>query len=81
MGAGYRGGSKILPRRPGVGHAFMNDTRPDFHRPEDAAIDWQRMAVFPTGSVQSTPFQQWLNAGLGAPEVPEHLHRVFAAAL
>jgi carboxymethylenebutenolidase len=31
---------------PGAGHAFMNDTRPDAHRPEDAADAWQRMVAF-----------------------------------
>jgi len=33
---------------PGAGHAFMNDTRPDAYRPEDAAKAWQRMVGFLT---------------------------------
>jgi len=33
---------------PGAGHAFMNDTRPDAYRPEDAAKAWQRMVAFLT---------------------------------
>ena len=31
---------------PGAGHAFMNDTRPDAYRPEDAADAWQKMVEF-----------------------------------
>lgn len=31
---------------PGAGHAFMNDTRPDAHRPADAADAWRRMVAF-----------------------------------
>ncbi len=33
---------------PGAGHAFMNDTRPDAYRPEDAADAWQQMVAFLT---------------------------------
>jgi len=33
---------------PGAGHAFMNDTRPDAYRPDDAANAWQRMVGFLT---------------------------------
>jgi len=33
---------------PGAGHAFMNDTRPDAYRPDDAANAWQRMVAFLT---------------------------------
>jgi carboxymethylenebutenolidase len=32
----------------GAGHAFMNDTRPDAYRPDDAANAWQRMVAFLT---------------------------------
>jgi carboxymethylenebutenolidase len=31
---------------PGAGHAFMNDTRPEMHRPEAAADAWARMVPF-----------------------------------
>jgi len=31
---------------PGAGHAFMNDTRPDAYRPEDAADAWRKMVDF-----------------------------------
>jgi carboxymethylenebutenolidase len=31
---------------PGAGHAFMNDTRPDAYRPDDAADAWQKMVEF-----------------------------------
>jgi len=31
---------------PGAGHAFMNDTRPEAHRPEAAADAWRRMVAF-----------------------------------
>jgi carboxymethylenebutenolidase len=31
---------------PGAGHAFMNDTQPDRHRPEAAADAWPRMVAF-----------------------------------
>lgn len=31
---------------PGAGHAFMNDTRPDAHRPEAAAAAWARSVDF-----------------------------------
>ena len=30
----------------GAGHAFMNDTQPDRHRPEAAADAWERMVAF-----------------------------------
>jgi carboxymethylenebutenolidase len=30
----------------GAGHAFMNDTRPDAHRPEAAAEAWKRTVAF-----------------------------------
>jgi carboxymethylenebutenolidase len=30
----------------GAGHAFMNDTQPDRHRPEAAADAWPRMVAF-----------------------------------
>jgi len=33
---------------PGAGHAFMNDTRPDAYRPEDAANAWRQMVAFLT---------------------------------
>ena len=33
---------------PGAGHAFMNDTRPDAYRAEEAADAWQRMVAFLT---------------------------------
>ena len=31
---------------PGAGHAFMNDTRPDAYRPDDAADAWAKMVAF-----------------------------------
>jgi carboxymethylenebutenolidase len=31
---------------PGAGHAFMNDTRPDTYRPDDAVRAWARMRDF-----------------------------------
>ena len=31
---------------PGAGHAFMNDTRPDAHRPEAARYAWTRTVAF-----------------------------------
>src|SRR5262249_28903862 len=31
---------------PGAGHAFMNDTRPDAYRPDDAAAAWRRTVEF-----------------------------------
>jgi carboxymethylenebutenolidase len=31
---------------PGAGHAFMNDTRPDAYRPDEAAVAWQRTVDF-----------------------------------
>jgi carboxymethylenebutenolidase len=31
---------------PGAGHAFMNDTRPEAHRPEAAADAWRRTLTF-----------------------------------
>jgi carboxymethylenebutenolidase len=31
---------------PGAGHAFMNDTRSDAYRPEEAADAWQKMVAF-----------------------------------
>ncbi|MFP8878785.1 MAG: dienelactone hydrolase family protein [Myxococcota bacterium] len=31
---------------PGAGHAFMNDTRPDAFRPDDAADAWAKMVEF-----------------------------------
>jgi carboxymethylenebutenolidase len=31
---------------PGAGHAFMNDTRADAYRPEDAAAAWRRAVDF-----------------------------------
>jgi carboxymethylenebutenolidase len=31
---------------PEAGHAFMNDTRPDAYRPDDAADAWRRMVAF-----------------------------------
>lgn len=31
---------------PGAGHAFMNDTRPDAFRPDDAADAWAKMVGF-----------------------------------
>jgi carboxymethylenebutenolidase len=31
---------------PGAGHAFMNDTRPDAYRPEDAANAWRQTVAF-----------------------------------
>jgi len=31
---------------PGAGHAFMNDTRPDAYRPENASDAWQQMVGF-----------------------------------
>lgn len=31
---------------PDAGHAFMNDTRPDAYRPDDAADAWGRMVAF-----------------------------------
>ena len=31
---------------PEAGHAFMNDTRPDAYRPDDAADAWARMVTF-----------------------------------
>ncbi len=30
----------------GAGHAFMNDTRPDAYRPDDAARAWREMVAF-----------------------------------
>ena len=33
---------------PGAGHAFMNDTRPDAYRPDDAANAWKQMVAFLT---------------------------------
>jgi carboxymethylenebutenolidase len=33
---------------PGAGHAFMNDTRPDAYRPENASDAWQQMVGFLT---------------------------------
>ncbi len=33
---------------PGAGHAFMNDTRPDAYRPDDAANAWRQMGAFLT---------------------------------
>jgi dienelactone hydrolase len=33
---------------PGAGHAFMNDTRPDAYRPDDATNAWQRMVAYLT---------------------------------
>jgi carboxymethylenebutenolidase len=31
---------------PGAGHAFMNDTQPERHRPEAAADAWPRLVAF-----------------------------------
>jgi carboxymethylenebutenolidase len=31
---------------PGAGHAFLNDTRPELHRPEAARDAWGRMVAF-----------------------------------
>lgn len=33
-------------RYPGAGHAFMNETRPEMHRPEAARDAWGRMLAF-----------------------------------
>jgi carboxymethylenebutenolidase len=33
---------------PDAGHAFMNDTRPDAYRPENAASAWRQMVAFLT---------------------------------
>lgn len=35
-----------LDRYPGAGHAFLNRTRPEAHRPEAAAEAWQRLLAF-----------------------------------
>jgi carboxymethylenebutenolidase len=40
---------------PGAGHAFMNDTRPDAYRPENAADAWQRMVAFLTEQLNRQP--------------------------
>ena len=37
---------KVLVLYEGAGHAFMNDTRPEMHRPEAAADAWARMVPF-----------------------------------
>lgn len=39
----------------GVGHAFMNDTRPDAHDPEVAADAWDRMLAFLQETLASVP--------------------------
>lgn len=42
-----RSGTRFrLDRYPGAGHAFLNRTRPDAHRPEAAAEAWQRLLSF-----------------------------------
>jgi len=42
-----RSGTRFrLDRYPGAGHAFLNHTRPDAHRPEAAAEAWQRLVSF-----------------------------------
>jgi carboxymethylenebutenolidase len=46
---------------PGAGHAFMNDTRPELHRPQVADDAWGRMVAFfrhhlmPAGSAAADP--------------------------
>jgi len=44
-----KGGFLAAPEiGPCPGHAFMNDTRPDAYRPENAANAWQLMVAFLT---------------------------------
>ena len=41
-----RGGGSLELHVYEADHAFVNDTRPEVHHPENARLAWSRMAAF-----------------------------------